>query len=439
MNKNCSYLFKLIFILFNMFFLYLASAQAQAQTQVDVGLVPISAPQEKGHFIMPDVIGLDKEVAKQKIIEACGTGRMCTRSQMYTPYKNTLAPNNCVFRIQPAPGETFTSNDDIRMDFSVNSMTPEKFKSLKPIPNVIGMTIEEATKALNNAGWESFTPAGFSTHKIGIDYVGVDPTNTFKNGTVTKAVYSQDGWAVNLTVLKKDTMPMPNLIGKSYKEAEQTLKNMGLFKEIKREEIIYSEEFLKQNPSRAGELHTVVRVTPKAGTLINPDDVNYVWVAEGVPEAERSIEVPNIAQLKEADAVARLKQLGLIPQITYQKTFDAFLGGTASVKTDPGQGRIVKAGDTVKITIYLYKPKVPFLKSYTQQEAIDKLTALGLKYTLEYKSTTVQSLDNQIADYSPAAQTQVEPGSIVTLILYKFDQINIPNLVGMTEQKAVDF
>ncbi len=390
-------------------------------------------------FTMPNVVGLELEAAKQQIINACGIGRLC-RTNMSTPQKNAKAANNHVYDVQPAPGQSVGDDDIIRLYYSVNTLSLSEFNNLKTIPDVVGKTTEEAVAVLNSAGWESFTPAGFATHKIAFEYVSKDPNNRYtQNGTVLGSAYSSDGWAVVLTVLKKDSTPMPAVVGKSYAEAEAILKATGLFKEIKREEVIYSADFLNQYPSRKSELNTIVKQSPTAGTNIDPDAVNYAWISEGVSEADRTVEVPNIAQMSEADAVAQLKYWGLVPKVSYLPTSSSFLGGKTSVKSEPGQGSKVKAGTLVSFTVYQYKPQVPSLTGFTLEEAKDKILALGLKYEIVQESTIYQFRDGQIASTSPAARTQVEPGSVVKIVVYKNDKAKIPNLVNMTEEKAIAY
>lgn len=376
-----------------------------------------------GTFVMPEVAGLTEQQAKDKLNQVSGNIPV---SLYVSKTPTDKVPNGIVLKIKPAPGSKVKSGTLLVLDVAENDFTAE---TLKTYPNVINMTMEKAKKTLMNAG--------FPEYKISCIY-NENPYKQVADNTVIDSLINANG-NIKLTVYKKNLVSMPSVVGKSYKEAEKILQDTGIFKTIKREEVLYSADFIKKYPSRAREINTIVKQFPSAGARINPDVGNYAWLSEGVTEAEQTVEVPIIGQDTEKNALAKLKNRGLVPKITYVKTSSSATGGRAAVKTEPKAGTKVKKGTVVKITVYLYKPKVPFMFQYTKDEAIKMLTDVGLKYEFDYESTFLKGNNNKVAKTSPAKHTQVDPGTVVKVTLYRFDKVKVPNLVHMTKDKAIAY
>lgn len=349
-------------------------------------------------------------------------------------YQNTKnRSENYVDSVSPAAGSAVTS-----LSTPIQLMVAKNDK--KYMPNFAGMTEQQVRNKLNELGVPS--------NKIWIDTYPF--SKTMPNGIVhhqspnpgdeIDGIINSVGQLIGVGINKLDAIPLPMVTGLTYEEAKKKLNDAG-FTSVHDYYQLYTDKDLAERPYLIKtNIGKVVRTDPSQGSHTpNTYIAVYIGKSETPIAGISEVEVPSIGQLKEDSAIIRLKNLGLIPKVTYNDTFDTFLPGTASSITVPKAGTKVKAGTEVKITVYKYKPKVPFLKGYTVQEAKDKLTALSLKYELDYKSTTVKTLDARIAEYSPKAQTQVEPGSIVKITVYKYDQVRVPNLIGLSEEKAINY
>ncbi|MGC8784040.1 MAG: protein kinase domain-containing protein [Armatimonadota bacterium] len=117
-------------------------------------------------------------------------------------------------------------------------------------------------------------------------------------------------------------VPVPDLQGKPLAEARRLAQEAGLNLAIRQEE--YNEQF------PAG---TVYLVQPEPGTSVKAGAVVQVWVSKG----SRTVEVPNVQGLSEADARQRLVQAGLQVGKVEEKVDTAPAGTVVSQSPAPKQ------------------------------------------------------------------------------------------------------
>lgn len=91
-------------------------------------------------------------------------------------------------------------------------------------------------------------------------------------------------------------VPVPDLQGKPLVEAQRLAQQAGLNLVVRQED--YNEQFPEG---------TIYLVQPDPGTSVKAGGVVQVWVSKGA----RTVEVPNVQGLSEADARQRLEQAGL--------------------------------------------------------------------------------------------------------------------------------
>lgn len=140
------------------------------------------------------------------------------------------------------------------------------------------------------------------------------------------------GTAVNFAVSKgKRPITVPDLTGKSYRDAKKTLTKLGF---VVGRSTQYDEKVAEGN---------VISQTPNNGTLFAKDKVSLV-VSLGPP----LVEVPDVKRKTTADAQKILGDAGF--KVTVQKApFN--LGLNIVAAQSPVGGRKVKPGSTIVITV----------------------------------------------------------------------------------------
>ena len=142
-------------------------------------------------------------------------------------------------------------------------------------------------------------------------------------------------------------------------------------------------------------------------------------------------------QLQDVLSSAEYSQYNIVESETlYSDTVDE--GVIVSQK--PVGGRTIKADSTISVTVSLGPKKVmlPDLTNVEYRTAQLRLSGLDFLYNNEYEvSDTIT--EGYVIRTSPEPQTQLTPGSVVTLIISmgKDEVLTVaPNLIGMTEGRA---
>lgn len=343
--------------------------------------------------------------------------------------------------ISPLPSSTSLQDDGFGQNVTPKAIRLNSIalKSKLIMPNLLGLTEQEAKIKLQT----TLTEYGL-TNAVSVSYYdypgktdGLVAYQMPRAGFDLSVLQSSQG--LSFTVQKTSILLIPPVAGLTYEEAEKKLRNIG-FSNIHKAIQLFTNKVLAKNPSLKIYVGKVYKTDP-GSTHVPSDEYISVYVGKSeTPIAGLSeVEVPMLISVSEQTALALLKNYGLIPKITYEKTTNQDLAGKTSLKTKPKAGTKVKAGTEVRFTVYQFNPKVPSIRHYTEKEAVEMLTALGLKYEKSYKSTTSKDSHGKVSEQIPSANTQVEPGTTVKIVVYKFDQIKIPNIVGLSEQKAINF
>lgn len=203
------------------------------------------------------------------------------------------------------------------------------------IPNVAGMSVEEATETLQEKGFENIEVADEPT-----------PSNEIEEGKVV-GTDPEIGETVppdtEITILISggpEMIEMPDLVGMSQADALGEINRAGLA----RGEITHQESDEPQG--------TVLSTDPKAGTEVEPGTkVNLV-----VAKASTKVEVPSLAGMNEDQARERLAELGLTLEAQTQETSDATPG--TAIAQSPQAGTKVERGTTVTVT-FAKEPQRP--------------------------------------------------------------------------------
>lgn len=122
-------------------------------------------------------------------------------------------------------------------------------------------------------------------------------------------------------------MTVPDLHALDYRDGKKRLKALSLECEI---------EYVKNNEYFDGQ---IVSTTPKAGDTLMAGSTVVIQVSQGREEGE--IEVPNFVKMTEAEALAKIIELELVPgNITY--TADKAKRGTVIAQVEKEGSKVVK-------------------------------------------------------------------------------------------------
>ncbi len=226
-------------------------------------------------------------------------------------------PKGQVMDTDPEPGARIRKNGEISLTVSKG---PERYR----VPQLAGLDEDAAKRALSsikavtgqiNQAYSETVPAG--------RVIAFFP----KFDAVMKP-----GDSVNLSISKgKKPIGVPDLTGKSVKEATRTLKKAGFT-------VDRTDQFDEKVPEGR-----VISQTPNSGTLFAKDKVQLV-VSKGPP----LVEVPNVRSKKLADAQKILTEAGFTVKVE-KAPFN--LGLNLVAGQNPGAGKKVKPGSQVIVTV----------------------------------------------------------------------------------------
>jgi eukaryotic-like serine/threonine-protein kinase len=263
------------------------------------------------------------------------------------------------------------------------------------VPDVTGMTQDEATAALQGAGLRAGGVEQVTDATLAGTVVGQDPAGG--------ATADEDS-AVALTVSAgPGVVDVPNVMGLDVAAAQQALTEAGLTSETE-------EEYDLRAP--AGQ---VMGQLPAPGEEAEPGSSVGLLVSKGVPDETT---VPKVTGLSEQQATRELEQAGLkaVPVEAYSDTVaEGIVAGQ-----DPAAGEVVAPLSEVLIEVSLGKGTVsvtvPDLVGMTKSAATGKLKDLGLtaKIAQAYSPKVKKDL---VMGQEPPAGTEVEPESGVGLLV----------------------
>ena len=223
------------------------------------------------------------------------------------------------------------------------------------------------------------------------------------------------------TTTAAETVTMPDLAGTLEADAFATLGDLGLRPVPAREASDTVDEGL------------VIRTDPPAGETVQPGDTVIVHVSAG----SEQFTAPPLVGLTRDEAERLIEAQGLIlGRVTLEPNSDEPPGTVISM--NPPAGTVVPAGTPIDLVVSSGPDLVTLedLTGLTEREATSKLAQLGLTWEITEKfSTDVEK--GRVVSTDPAADSQLEPGSVVTLVVSKGPEpVQVPDLFGLTPEAA---
>jgi len=243
------------------------------------------------------------------------------------PENSEDAEDGEVIRTDPAAGELAAVGSSIDLYFSVGS---ERI----PVPVVIGLTLEAAEQAIEDAG-------------LVVGSVELRPDAEFAENTVVASspvagVEISPSIPVDLIVSSgPEIVPLPDVTELSEREATAQLTDLGL-------RVTVNEEFDDDVPE--GD---VIRTEPAPGEEVQSGDTVLLIVSLGPPP----VTVPDLTNMTEQQATATLNNLNLLIRVANgrQPVADPAQDGLV-VDQIPAPGSTADQGDTVTVTLGEYTP-----------------------------------------------------------------------------------
>lgn len=261
---------------------------------------------------VPGLVGLTPQQAAAKLDPL-----QLTLDASSTDFSETVKAGQ-IISTDPAGGAEAREGSVVS---AVVSKGPERYA----VPQVKGMSVDEATAALTDASlavggqrqtYDDTVPKG--------SVVTTDPAPGQK---------LKRGQEVTLVVSKGPApVPLPSYVGKPSSQVVAAIKKLGLTPQVTED---YSKTVAKGD---------VVSTTPKAGAKVFPGDTVQVVVSKGPP----LVQMPDLYRVPEADARTQLAGLGLKVEVSYPIGFTPF-GRVVSQSVKAGD--MVPWGSTVSLDV----------------------------------------------------------------------------------------
>jgi beta-lactam-binding protein with PASTA domain len=304
----------------------------------------------------------------------------------------SLQDNELQFQL-PKPDDIIPPENLSTIEFTIRSSPKDDFLEYLEVPDLTGMTTEEAEYAITNAGFRQGTISEKDSHSpqgMVIDQIPSAGSLTLPEGLI------------DIKISKIVYIEMPNIVGLDIDSAQDILANSRL--EV-------GEITEKASKSRPG---TVLNQSIEAGTKTEVCSLVDIVVA-----AKEIVEVPGLVGKKLDMAKylirsARLKTGNIVKQVSDEKA-DTVLN------QDPHAGSKVVEGEHVDLIISTTEAlKVPDVTGKHINTARTILENKELRIGRIIKRTSTLET-NIIIEQNPDAGTDAEPGMSVDLVLASQD------------------
>lgn len=371
--------------------------QAQAVQQVSPNLLRQNGPS----FPMPKVVGLTKEEAEKRVLEAGRSQRTTSARANVVEYKTDNRPAGQIIQQLDQFGKAmFPYMDDVggiygQVVFSVVVSTgPE------PAPGFIGEDVRRAQALAKRM-------------KVVLNIAKSRPSPATPRGIIIEQ-NPQPGQPMSgrrVTVWPSAGYPLPNYVQRPFEEALAESEKLGFTLEPQ------SENHLTVASGM------IFEQKPVAGTLLPLRGPVTIKVSQGWP-------VPDFVGSTETQASETAKTIRVRLSRTKQDNFEVAAG--IIISQQPTAGNILPADRVVRITVSAGYP-LPNLVGRPVSEA--RRIASELKFRLETRrAPMVQRLVNQVNTQRPVAGTRLPINQAVQIVVS--DGWPTPDFLSLLEGEA---
>lgn len=279
--------------------------------------------------------------------------------------------------------------------FSGPGISTSSEENMVKVPDLRGMTEEEAKDELSKYG-------------LGIDVVGEEPSNEYKEGEIKSHTPGPGETVEQHTTIEvilstgeeAKTVSVPDVVNKEESEAEQMLRDAGL--KVTKGDAQYSSDV---------EEGYVISCNPDVGTEVDEGSSVEIIVSLGTQPAT----VPDLYNKTAADAESALSAAGLNGSATESYSDDVEEGRVIS--QDIESGTEVSRGTTVSYVVSLGPEtkivSVPDIMGMDEDTANRTLSQYGLVGEYAGESFSDDYGAGQICRQSSTEGTRVSEGTVV--------------------------
>ena len=232
-------------------------------------------------------------------------------------YSETV-PNGIIIRTDPTSGDRLLRGSSVTI---VVSKGAERY----PMPPVVGIPVEEASKAI--------TDGRLSVGKVTEAWSDSKPAGEVLSASQDEGAQLKPDTAIDLTVSKgPEPIAIPDLTNTDAAAAQKQLKELGF------------EVVMREENSTKVEAGKIISQNPKGGDGKRGDSITIVKSLGPV-----MVEIPSVSYKSKDEAVKLLTDLDLEVKIERANNFPIPLDVAAG--TDPGQGQRVPVGSTVTLFV----------------------------------------------------------------------------------------
>ena len=250
-------------------------------------------------------------------------------------------------------------------------------------------------------------------------------------------LFKSCGSSANNTEVTSDSVDVPDVTGKTYEEAKETLNELGLG--ISKAGYEYSDkveegDIISQSPESGEqvEANTTVSVVISNGSesTTSSNDSSDDTAKDDSTAVSTMIDVTGMT---EDAAKSALEAKGISYGTTTYEYSDTVEAGNV-ISTDPAANASLSSSTVVTLTVSrgAKAVSVPSVTGLTKKEAKSSLKSAGFKVevTTDYSDTVEKGY---VISQSPSANSTVEDGSTVTIVVSegpKISYTSVPNVVG---------
>ncbi|MEU9208814.1 Stk1 family PASTA domain-containing Ser/Thr kinase [Streptomyces sp. NPDC048415] len=229
-------------------------------------------------------------------------------------------------------------------------------------------------------------------------------------------------WAVTGNGASNDSFDAPNFVSQTYDDAKKMAQNREL-------KLTSTNKPCEKEPKG-----NVCSQNPSAGTQVKKGDTVNVVVSTGAPK----VAVPNVTgkSLDEATTLLGGDEYQFKVKTKYEESTES---PNLVLDQTPKLGKEVQKGSTITLTVAKEKKQVtvPDVTGKTCDVATQQMTASNLIGECTEVETNDANLVGKVIQTSPAANTQADPGSKVSIQIGKAKaQTAVPSVVSQTVKQA---
>ncbi|MST82147.1 Stk1 family PASTA domain-containing Ser/Thr kinase [Bilifractor porci] len=266
------------------------------------------------------------------------------------------------------------------------------------VPNLLGMTVDEATAACNKLG-------------IGVRQTSTAASEDYDSGqiinqTISEGTMVDKGTTIDVIVSsgKADVTVPTGLTGSTQADAEAALESAGLVPDI---QLQYDDTV---------DVGNVISTSPAEGTSVPSGATVTLYVSKG-RDTSNDVKVPDIVGQSKDSALATLDTMGI--KYTTQTGSDSSQSNGVVLSVSPDVGETVdKTTDTVTVTINKTATKYVFNTPLSEPDGYNGGT-VKLELVQGDKTTTIYEGEDPWTDGPFTTKVESDSGETAVINIYE--------------------